>query len=218
MSPDRYRSTLANYRKLNAINWLPKRNHLDNWVENRRLQDAVRQKRARLVREKEKRSVKRLDLRDTVCAKLESLSRASRLHQRTLVENLITDEAAIRNSESVTLKRERQKIKEDSKRVKEKEAELKARDAELKAKEVELSRREDGMSQGLDRLAAFEKLLNTVIECEVDDLNVQINVDQGDAIKSLIVFSSASSPDSVNPLADAWNEVLDHFGEGARHS
>ena len=36
-SPDRYRSTLENCRKLNVINWPLKCGHLDNWVENRRV-------------------------------------------------------------------------------------------------------------------------------------------------------------------------------------
>jgi hypothetical protein len=185
----------------------------DGELRFRLLQDAVRQKRASLAREKDKRSIKRLDLKDSVCAKLESLSRATRLRQSTLVENLITDEAAVRRSESATLKSERQKVNEDSKRVREKEAELKARDAELKIKEVELSRREGCFSQRLARLAAFDALLDAITECETDDLDVKINIDPGGSVENLLTFSAAEgSSDSVKSVADAWDEVLSHLG------
>ena len=178
----------------------------------RLLLESVRQARASRVREKEKRLIKRLDLRGSICAKLAAMSRATRLRESTLVEELITDEDAVRRGESVALKQQRQKIKEDSKKLRE-------REDELKAAGIELSRREESFAKRLDRLAAFEKLLSAVMECAVDDLDVRINVDQGDGIESLITFSSSSdSPDSVKPLADAWNDVLDKFGKGARDS
>jgi hypothetical protein len=178
----------------------------------RLLLESVRQERARRVREMEKRLIKRLDLRESICNKLAAMSQANRLHESTLVENLITDEAAIKRGESVALKQQRQKIKDDSKK-------LRDRENELKADGIELSRREESFAKRLDRLAAFEKLLNAVMECAVDDLDVRINVDQGAGIESLITFSSSSdSPDSVKPLADAWNEVLDQFGKGGHDS
>ena len=182
----------------------------------RLLQDAVRQKRAALVREKERRSIKRLDLSDSVCAKLESLSRATRLRQSTLVENLISDEAAIRKSESATLKSQRQKIKEDSKRMKEEEAELKAREVALEGKEVELSRREESFSQRLGRLAAFDTLLNAIMECKAEDLKVIINIDPEGGVENLLSFPAAEgSSESVKPVADAWAEVLSQLGGGS---
>lgn len=178
----------------------------------RLLLESVRQERARRVREKEKRLIKRLDLRESICNKLAAMSQASRLRESILVENLITDEAALKRGESVALKPQRQKIKDDSKK-------LRQREDELKADGLELSRQKESFAKRLDRLAAFEKLLNAVMECAVDDLDVRINVDKGDGIESLITFSSSSgSPDSVKPLADAWNEVLDQFGKGAWHS
>lgn len=175
----------------------------------RLLQDAVRQKRAALIREKEKRSIKRLDLRDSVCAKLESLSRATRLRQSTLVENLITDEAAIRKSESATLKSQRQKVKEDARRMKEEGVELEAREVALKGKEVELSRREESFARRLARLAAFDTLLNAIMECKAEDLKVIINIDPEGGVENLLSFPVAEgASESVQPVADAWAEVL----------
>ncbi|MAM85696.1 MAG: hypothetical protein CME36_00085 [unclassified Hahellaceae] len=177
----------------------------------RLLLESVRQQRASRVRNKEGRLIKRLDLRESICVKLAAMSRATRQRESTVVEELITDEDAVRKGESVALKRQRQKIKEDSKKLRE-------REGELKAAGIELSRREESFDRRLARLAAFEKLLSAIIECDVDDLDVQINIDQGDGIESLIAFSSSSgSSASVKPLADAWNELLGQFGESARH-
>lgn len=180
----------------------------------RLLQDAVRQKRASMAREKEGRSIKRLDLRDSVCAKLESLSRATRLRHSTLVEELITNEAELRRGESLTLKSERQKVRESTKSLREKEAELKAWNAELQGKEFELSQREEGHSIRLARLAAFEALLFAITECEADELDVKINIDPEAGVENLLTFSAVEdSSDSVKSVADAWSELLTQLGK-----
>lgn len=177
----------------------------------RLLLESVRQERASRARIKEKRLIKRLDLRESICGKLAAISRVSRLRESTLVENLISDEAAIRSGESVTLKQQRQKIKQDSKRVREQEA-------ELKAKETELARQEKSFSRKLVLLAAFEKLVNAIMECKVDDLDVRINLDSGGGVENLLTFSSAGgSSDSVELVADAWAEVLSQLGGDASH-
>src|SRR5690554_4364421 len=106
----------------------------------RLLLESVRQERASRVREKEKRLIKRLDLRESICVKLAAMSRATRLRESTVVEDLITDEDAVRRGESVALKKQRQKIKEDSKK-------LRDRADELKAAGIELSRREDSFAK-----------------------------------------------------------------------
>jgi hypothetical protein len=171
-----------------------------------RLLASVRQERASRVREKESRLIKRFDLKESVCSKLASISRATKRNESKLVEDLILDEAAVRQEESVTLKEQRKKLAEDRR-------ELKKKEGELSEAGMALSRREQDLGQRLDRLTAFERLLNAVIECEVEDLKVAVSVDPGESIESLIEFSSASSPDGVKPLADAWNQVLDSFGK-----
>jgi len=172
----------------------------------RLLQDSVRQKRASLVREGQKRSIKRLDLKDSVCAKLESMSKFSRLRQSTLVENLINDEAAIRRGESFALKKQRQLIKADFKVLYEKETELKARDARLAQQEKSFSGR-------LARLAAFEKLVNAIMKCAADDLDVRVDVSAGGSVENLFTFASpGGSSEELKPVADAWDEVLSHLG------
>lgn len=176
-----------------------------------RLLASVRQERAGRVRAKEERVIKRLDLKQSTCSKLASIARATRRNESSLVEDLIADEALARRRESATLKDQRRKIAEDLR-------ELREQRNELEQAGVELSRREQRLAESLGRLAAFEKLLKTLMECGVEGLQFKINVDQRNSIDGLMEFSSAYSPDIVKPLEDALNEVLDRFGRSGRNS
>lgn len=181
----------------------------DGELRFRLLQDAVRQKRAALVREKEKRSIKRLDLRDSVCAKLESLSKVSRLRQSTLVENLISDEAEIRRSESVTLKHQRQIMKERSQI-------MKAKGDELEFREKRLSHQEGSLSKRLSRLEAYERLVNAILACEANDLDGVMNVSEK-GIEYVYAFTASRDlACEIRDVKNAWEEVCNKHGSGIK--
>lgn len=175
----------------------------------RLLQDAVRQKRAALVREKEKRSIKRLDLSDSACAKLESLSRATRLRQSTLVENLITDEDAIRKRESIALKHQRQIIRERS-------DDLKVKGDELESREKRLLREEESFAERLSKLETYEKLVNALLACDANDLSGVMNVSEK-GIEYVYSFTASRDLTSeIREVKNAWRDVYEQHRSSTR--
>jgi myosin heavy subunit len=146
------------------------------------LQDAVRQERARRLRESKGKAIKRLSLNKKVCSKLAQLSRQTERTQSSVVEGLILEEIEFQKVESLYLKDQRKKLKELTEKQEEAEKNLGARERDLQARLTEVSTMEEELSVKLGHLAVVKKLVNKVKDLDVDGVRIALRFESGGSV------------------------------------
>lgn len=179
------------------------------------LQDAVRQERARRLRESKGVAIKRLSLSKKASSKLAQLSRQTGQTQSSVVEGLILEEIEVQKSESLYLRDRRDELRRRSEKQKARDESLKAQEEGVQDRLNKIAAMEEGLAVKLRPLEAMARVVETVKELEGGEVRIVFRLESDSSSLPSVVVESENTDEQVrDSLRQLWLQALEGLRTG----